>query len=183
MFTSYISIEATTPPKAAWRGGSAPDISFAILSACFKPPITVLAVLDDADGDETSAVGGGSVVAGEAVCAVVSLDPVVVVFSGRGEVLGVVTGSWVVWAGWISEGWALMRLAEKGVVETPASDASCSPTLPVGAGDDGCTGRWEGEAASSGIEACDVDALGSGAGEGVRGERRGGRVCGVFVEG
>ena len=104
MFTSYISIEATTPPKAAWRGGSAPDTSFAILSACFKPPITVLAILDEADGDETSEAGGGSVVAGEAVWAVVPLDPVGAVFSGRGEVLGV-TGSCVVWAGsmqWVS---------------------------------------------------------------------------------
>ena len=77
-----------------------------------------------------------------------------------------------------------MRSAEKGVVETPASDASCSLNLPVEAGDDGCTGRWEDEVAASSTEAeaCDVDALGSGAAEGDRGERGGG-VCGVFVEG
>ena len=86
-----------TAPKAAWRGGSALDAPFAILSACFKPPITVLAVLDDVDGDETGA-GGGPVVVGEAAWAVVSPEGAGAIFSGRGEVLDV-GARWVVWAG------------------------------------------------------------------------------------
>ena len=53
-----------------------------------------------------------------------------------------------------------MGLAEKGMVETPTSDPYCPLTLPVAAGDDECAERWEDEAAVSGTEGCDVDALG-----------------------